>query len=62
MPEQINVCSCFIFGWLRRGDQARRMVTYSSVLCLWNPEEDNDGLDAAPYGEDNVCSPANLVH
>jgi hypothetical protein len=62
MPEDISVSSFCNLGWMGRGVQARGMVTYSSVLRLWNPEENDDGLDAAPYGEDNVCSPADLVH
>ena len=45
-------------GIFMRGDGG----AYSSVLGLGNPEVDDEGLDAAPDGEDDVCSPADLVH
>jgi hypothetical protein len=62
MPEHVNFSSDFTWGVVGCRDDARVMVTYSSVLRLRNPEKDDNGLDAAPYGEDNICSPANFVH
>ena len=53
-------------GWRgRRGREkveGEGKVAHRPILRLRDPEKDNDGLDPAPDGEDNVRSPSNLIH
>jgi hypothetical protein len=37
-------------------------VTYCSVLGFRDEEEYDNRLDCAPDGEDDICSPADLLH